>query len=393
MEIRIRKYSKNDAQSLLALYHDTVHAVNSKDYTAEQLDAWIPSAVESVDTWKERFAKEKALIAEIDGHITGFATLGYSGKGLGMLYVSKDFQGKGVGSMLLKKIEKKLTKKNVEVASAEVSITARPFFEKRGYVWVKDNRKMINGHEFLNFIMEKKLSGESKTKMKKEKDVKTVTHWPDILKQKFLDLIIVILGVTIAFQLNNIKNESDARILEQFYYGSLLTDVNRDIENINVILESLKKEKITAIKYLKVLNDPAASKDSLGLEITGLMQLESFSGNDNTYRTLVGSSGLNALKDPNVRRQITEYYRLYAFVQRFENIQTKLLFEFFDYLSPHLDYYKQEITDQTLYEDVRMRNFLTIFVSHLTTGVEDYEEALGRAAALKKVIETEILKN
>ena len=94
MSFEIRKYSKVDVQSLLALFHDTVHSVNGPDYTTDQLNAWVSSPTAGVDAWKDRFKNEKTLVAETDGKIVGFG--GIVDNRISMLYVSKDFQSHGV---------------------------------------------------------------------------------------------------------------------------------------------------------------------------------------------------------------------------------------------------------------------------------------------------------
>ena len=36
----LRKYEKSDLAPIVKLFKDTVYAVNSRDYTREQIDAW-----------------------------------------------------------------------------------------------------------------------------------------------------------------------------------------------------------------------------------------------------------------------------------------------------------------------------------------------------------------
>lgn len=36
----IRKYVSTDCKQVADLFYETVHSVNAKDYTIEQLDAW-----------------------------------------------------------------------------------------------------------------------------------------------------------------------------------------------------------------------------------------------------------------------------------------------------------------------------------------------------------------
>lgn len=185
MKLRLRKFTPSDTADLLGLFYDTVHEVNRKDYSEEQCDAWAPSRSEGLGMWRERFASSKTVVAFTDKRIVGFGNLEKSRSGIDMLYVLKDFQGKGVASILLKKLEKKLRKRDVAVASLEASITARPFFEKRGYRVIHENRKMLNGQEFINFIMEKNLKKKEKKMKKKDKADKKFT-WFEWFTNKWM---------------------------------------------------------------------------------------------------------------------------------------------------------------------------------------------------------------
>ncbi len=42
----IRKYESTDCKELAELFYNTVHTINAKDYTKEQLDAWASGQVD-----------------------------------------------------------------------------------------------------------------------------------------------------------------------------------------------------------------------------------------------------------------------------------------------------------------------------------------------------------
>ena len=42
-KIQVRRYQDGDAKFLSQIYCNTIHTVNAKDYTKEQLDAWAPA--------------------------------------------------------------------------------------------------------------------------------------------------------------------------------------------------------------------------------------------------------------------------------------------------------------------------------------------------------------
>ena len=47
------------------------------------------------------------------------------------MFVHKDFQGKGIATMLLEEIERYAITAGIMRITSEVSLTARPFFEKK----------------------------------------------------------------------------------------------------------------------------------------------------------------------------------------------------------------------------------------------------------------------
>lgn len=48
----IREYQSSDCKELTKLFYNTVHTVNAKDYTEEQLDAWATGQVD-LNKWAQ----------------------------------------------------------------------------------------------------------------------------------------------------------------------------------------------------------------------------------------------------------------------------------------------------------------------------------------------------
>lgn len=74
------------------------------------------------------------------------------------MFVHKDFQRKGIATMLLSEIERHAATMGIIRITSEVSLTARPFFEKRGYIVEAEQKRKANQLFLTNFRMVKKLS-------------------------------------------------------------------------------------------------------------------------------------------------------------------------------------------------------------------------------------------
>lgn len=145
----IRDYEPQDCGELAELFYNTVHTVNAKDYTKEQLDVWATGKVD-LEKWDQSFREHYSVVA-VDGKIIiGFGDIDKTGY-LDRLYVHTDYQGKGVAAAICDRLEQKASGRIITHAS----ITARSFFEKRGYKIIREQQVERLGIYLTNFIMEK----------------------------------------------------------------------------------------------------------------------------------------------------------------------------------------------------------------------------------------------
>lgn len=146
----LRPYTPGDCPALAKLFYDTVHTVNAADYTPEQLDAWASGEVDLVQ-WNRSFLSHHTLVAELQGTVVGFGDMDGSGY-LDRLYVHRDCQRLGIGSAICDRLEGDSQAAEFTTAA---SITARPFFEKRGYRVVREQQVLRRGVWLTNFQMRK----------------------------------------------------------------------------------------------------------------------------------------------------------------------------------------------------------------------------------------------
>lgn len=148
--VYLRKYKKSDCQKLLELFYQTVHTVNAKDYTYEQLNVWA-TGEEDVKVWDSSFSEHYTIVAVKEGKIVGFGDIDKSGY-LDKLFVHKDYQRQGIATAICNKLEQAV---KVDKIVTHVSITAKPFFVQRGYRIVKEQKVKRSEIYLTNYIMEK----------------------------------------------------------------------------------------------------------------------------------------------------------------------------------------------------------------------------------------------
>ena len=152
--MNIRRYDSADLATLKKLFLESLYKINIRDYTKEQIDAWAAGWSDDA-AFDERFRMSLTLVAEKSGRIVGFANLDRDV--IDMLYVIPDFNGRGVGTELVARLESAARRRGVLKLTTYASATARGFFEKRGWAVTRPNTVMRSGVLIQNYVLEKLL--------------------------------------------------------------------------------------------------------------------------------------------------------------------------------------------------------------------------------------------
>lgn len=147
----IREYQPTYCEEIAQLFYNTIHTINAKDYTKEQLDVWATSEVD-LEKWNQSLLDNYCIVVTQNEIITGFGDIDKTGY-LDRLYVHKDYQRQGIATVICNKLEQV----GYEKITTHASITARPFFEKRGYRIIIEQEVVRRGVVLVNFVMEKEL--------------------------------------------------------------------------------------------------------------------------------------------------------------------------------------------------------------------------------------------
>lgn len=153
--ISIRFAELSDLAEIQTLFVSTISTICVEDYSQEQIRVWTAS-IENTQRWINKIANQYFLIAQVDNKMVGYASL-ENHNYLDFLYVHKDYQRQGIAKILYHRIEKEAIKRNATIIISDVSITAKPFFERKGFKTLEKQIHKIQGVEIANYKMAKQL--------------------------------------------------------------------------------------------------------------------------------------------------------------------------------------------------------------------------------------------
>jgi len=145
----------SDLEEMQQLYIETIQSVCKFDYNPKQIEAWT-YGVKNKERWIEVIEKQFVLLAIIENKIAGFGTL-KDDNYIDFFYIHKDFQRQGIADKILNELESEARKHHSKIITSDISITAKPFFKKKGFVVKAEQKNIRLDVELINFKMEKEL--------------------------------------------------------------------------------------------------------------------------------------------------------------------------------------------------------------------------------------------
>lgn len=133
------------------------------------------------------------------------------------------------------------------------------------------------------------------------------TTWKYTLRE----IIIVIIGITIAFSMNKCADNVKDKKLRQEYLTNLKSDVEADKIQLNKNLKSINEKLIVCDQMLPLLNTETEGKLQLMNLVFKIINYKTFSPKDITYKTLINSGDLKLIDDFKLKAAIQTHYSNY----------------------------------------------------------------------------------
>lgn len=141
----VRNYTPQDNNEVYTLFTNTILKINRNDYTYEQCKCWINKVTK--ESLNERLLNSYSIVVVYDSHIVGYGNI--QGNHLDHLYVHYQFQNQGIAGLICNYLEKHCDSDIM----VDVSVTAKSFFEKRGYTILCKQENNIENQVLINYRM------------------------------------------------------------------------------------------------------------------------------------------------------------------------------------------------------------------------------------------------
>lgn len=147
----IRRMKPGEEASLVAIFREAVRRINRHDYSAEQIDAWAPYDLD-IAAACQRIQCNQPFVAEYEGQVCAYADLQPDGY-IDQFFCHPDYLGRGIATQLFSHLKRVADERGITTLYANVSKTARPFFERIGFSVLEEQRVELRGQVLTNYRM------------------------------------------------------------------------------------------------------------------------------------------------------------------------------------------------------------------------------------------------
>lgn len=212
------------------------------------------------------------------------------------------------------------------------------------------------------------------------------------IKSVLLEIVIVIVGISIAFWLNNWGEEQKERKLEVEFLKTLRSDLASDSAAFAYQIGENRENVKYLDSFVEVLRNEDYANDSIEWFVGTFLNRNNWIINDNTYEILKSGGKLDIIQDFDLRSDISAYFRIrtYQTERMLDVIQTFLDNQMNVYLTKDTDYFIQNNPDKAFIQDTEFQNLLTLWFFFNGAKLGLYEEILDDITELVSKLDEEL---
>lgn len=144
-------------------------------------------------------------------------------------------------------------------------------------------------------------------------------------KNHFIGLLVVVIGITVAFMLENWRQERASSELEQKYLISFKDDLHYDSNKLDSTISAVQNKIYLLRSVISEMSSGEIKQARAEEVITDMLSNHSFVPKQATYESIKNSGGMNIISDYEIKEAIVSYYSLNDELRLKEQV-------FFDYL-------------------------------------------------------------
>ena len=209
------------------------------------------------------------------------------------------------------------------------------------------------------------------------------------------EILLVMIGITLAFQADNWNENRERKITEIRIYENIREQIIGDKELIQGQMY-YNNHYLAQYEYAKdiILTNDQTKMDTLGIIATNLINYSDFEGEGNIYETMVNSGEIQLLRNQRIINRVRWLEERYNYVNRMENIHYDVMM---DFAAPNItsavNFITAEVVDPDLIFSNEFQNLLFLLIKIMKEKDNTYLSAINEIDGMLALIDEELKPN
>lgn len=195
------------------------------------------------------------------------------------------------------------------------------------------------------------------------------------------EIILVVIGILIALQINNWNENQKNKQLETVYLKELLEDFETNLKKSNEITGRIHRmfPKLITLLEQSALEKPTLPLDSLNKAFALINHMPTYTSTDRVYNNLIGSGDFKLISNRELKTHIADYHQALDLLKLIQSThEMELVNTFQHYIIDNLDFQgvrdiidfgydiPPAVEEDKIYEVLGDREFRNIIIVKLT---------------------------
>jgi len=207
------------------------------------------------------------------------------------------------------------------------------------------------------------------------------------------EILLVMIGISLAFQVNNWNDGRIQRNAEIRYYENIRDQIidDKDLIQGQVRYNSRHMAQFKYANEIIETND-RSKMDTLGVIVRNLTNYSDFDREGNIYETMVNSGEIKLLRNLNIVNSIRNLEENYTYMNRMENIHYDAMMNYVALsIIPVLKFSDNQIKKPELVYTYEFQNMILILIQIMEEKNRTYTSALDNIESTTSYIDKELL--
>ena len=211
------------------------------------------------------------------------------------------------------------------------------------------------------------------------------------LKYAIGEIILVVIGILIALQINNWNESRKLVVEEKQYYKNIKRQLNEDADFINNNIE-FNQYYYDQYDYAtqQLLNNDRSHLDSLAIIALNLLEYSDFHQESNIYAALVNSGEIKLINNQDIVEGLQKLEETYIYINRLEASHFDIIKGVYPELSKIIRFFPLKIERVDQFFGFEFQNHFFILKDIMVEKDEIYNQALKKIDQILSLIDEEL---